>query len=177
MERVKIQRLELEQILLSIILNVANDEDIKAFNDIYKAYKMKRAQFGLHNTQIYFEQFLLPIVIKKSDVLIKQIKDNSIKQTFINSIKREEQEKLNTNNNIDSIITTKAYSTSYLSKGNQEINTVPDENNRSDTLLIPKRNIHNKTKKQGKCISKNICLIIICLFVIGFLIYIFSGNI
>ena len=108
MERVKIQRLELEQILLSIILNVANDEDIKAFNDIYKAYKMKRAQFGLINTQIYFEQFLLPIVIKKSDVLIKQIKDNSIKQTFINSIKREEQEKLNTNNNIDSIITKKA---------------------------------------------------------------------
>ena len=89
METVIIKRIVLEEMMLSIVLDLIDDEDIKTFNEIYTAYKSGIDQFGLINTKLYFEQLLLPIFIKKSDYLINQIKDNNIKQIFIENIQRE----------------------------------------------------------------------------------------
>lgn len=89
METVRINRIVLEEMMLSIILDLTDDEDIKAFNEIYTVYKSGKDQFKLINTKYYFEQLLLPIFIKKSHYLINQIKDNNIKAIFIENIKRE----------------------------------------------------------------------------------------
>ena len=89
METVKIKRIVLEEMMLSIVLDLIDDEDIKTFNEIYTVYKSGINQFELINTKLYFEQLLLPIFIKKSDYLINQIKDNNIKQIFIENIQRE----------------------------------------------------------------------------------------
>ena len=89
METVKIKRIVLEEMMLSIVLDLIDDEDIKTFNEIYTVYKSGINQFGLINTKLYFEQLLLPIFIQKSDYLINQIKDNNIKQIFIENIQRE----------------------------------------------------------------------------------------
>ena len=89
METVIIKRIVLEEMMLSIVLDLIDDEDIKTFNEIYTVYKSGINQFGLINTKLYFEQLLLPIFIKKSDYLINQIKDNNIKQIFIENIQRE----------------------------------------------------------------------------------------
>ena len=89
METVKIKRIVLEEMMLSIVLDLIDDEDIKTFNEIYTVYKSGIDQFGLINTKLYFEQLLLPIFIQKSNYLINQIKDNNIKQIFIENIQRE----------------------------------------------------------------------------------------
>lgn len=89
METVKIKRIVLEEMMLSIVLDLIDDEDIKTFNEIYAVYKSGINQFGLINTKLYFEQLLLPIFIQKSNYLINQIKDNNIKQIFIENIQRE----------------------------------------------------------------------------------------
>lgn len=89
METVKIKRIVLEEMMLSIVLDLIDDEDIKTFNEIYTVYKSGINQFGLINTKLYFEQLLLPIFIQKSNYLINQIKDNNIKQIFIENIQRE----------------------------------------------------------------------------------------
>ena len=89
METVKIKRIVLEEMMLSIVLDLIDDEDIKTFNEIYAVYKSGINQFELINTKLYFEQLLLPIFIQKSNYLINQIKDNNIKQIFIENIQRE----------------------------------------------------------------------------------------
>ena len=89
METVRINRIVLEEMMLSIILDLTDDEDIKAFNEIYTVYKSGKDQFKLINTKYYFEQLLLPIFINKSHYLINQIKDNNIKAIFIENIQRE----------------------------------------------------------------------------------------
>ena len=89
METVRINRIVLEEMMLSIILDLTDDEDIKAFNEIYTVYKSGKDQFKLINTKYYFEQLLLPIFIQKSQYLINQIKDNNIKAIFIENIQRE----------------------------------------------------------------------------------------
>ena len=89
METVKIKRIVLEEMMLSIVLDLIDDEDIKTFNEIYTVYKSGINQFGVINTKLYFEQLLLPIFIQKSNYLINQIKDNNIKQIFIENIQRE----------------------------------------------------------------------------------------
>lgn len=89
METVRINRIVLEEMMLSIILDLIDDEDIKAFNEIYTIYKSGKDQFKLINTKYYFEQLLLPIFIQKSQYLINQIKDNNIKAIFIENIQRE----------------------------------------------------------------------------------------
>ena len=83
METVKIKRIVLEEMMLSIVLDLIDDEDIKTFNEIYAVYKSGINQFGLINTKLYFEQLLLPIFIQKSDYLINQIKDNNINHNLI----------------------------------------------------------------------------------------------
>lgn len=89
METVKIKRIVLEEMMLSIVLDLIDDEDIKTFNEIYTVYKSGINQFELINTKCYFEQLLLPIFIQKWQNLINQIKDNNIKQIFIENILRE----------------------------------------------------------------------------------------
>lgn len=89
METVKIKRIVLEEMMLSIVLDLIDDEDIKTFNEIYTVYKSGINQFELINTKLYFEQLLLPIFIQKRKNLINQIKDNNIKQIFIENIQRE----------------------------------------------------------------------------------------
>lgn len=89
MQAITIKRNILEQIMLSIVLDVINDDDINTFNEIYTAYKGGAQNFELINTKLYFEQLLLPIVIQKNHLLINNINDNNIKQTFIDNITKE----------------------------------------------------------------------------------------
>ena len=176
METVIIKRIVLEEMMLSIVLDLIDDEDIKTFNEIYTVYKSGINQFGLINTKLYFEQLLLPIFIKKSDYLINQIKDNNIKQIFIeniqrevgqNQIRNEEQQKKKEKEEIDIRVNCL----------NKDLKKSFSQHSKSlSEILINNDNRHSKNKRKLKKIICFITVFLLLCYCITGIIYLLNKE-
>lgn len=80
----KIKREELEELLLSLTLQVGNEDDLKTINTIYDDYQNKRNVFNLSKTELYFKQFIITYCQANCEDILKQIncKDRKINDTF-----------------------------------------------------------------------------------------------
>ena len=80
----KIKREELEELLLSLTLQLANEDDLNTINTIYNDYQNKKNIFTLSKTELYFKQFIITYCQANCDDILKQIncKDRKISDTF-----------------------------------------------------------------------------------------------
>ena len=95
-----VKRETLEEILLSLILQVYTKEDISAINSIYTLYKNHQYVFALSKTELYFKQFIITYCIKNKQQIIEKLKNDplpeakSILEEFEKNFDEKEEKKI-----------------------------------------------------------------------------------
>ena len=68
-----VSREELEQLLLSLVLDLYDEEDISEINLIYSEYQKKNYIFPLSKTELYFKTFIITYCQLHCAQIIKKI--------------------------------------------------------------------------------------------------------
>ena len=84
-----IPRKELEQLLLSLVLDVYDEEDISIINLIYSEYQKKNYIFALSQTELFFKTFIITYCQLHCAQIIKKIMSKEIQETFIANFQEE----------------------------------------------------------------------------------------
>lgn len=95
-----VKRETLEEILLSLILQVYTKEDISAINSIYTLYKNHQYVFALSKTELYFKQFIITYCKNNKQQIKEKLKNDplpeakSILEEFEKNFDEKEEKKI-----------------------------------------------------------------------------------
>ena len=84
-----VSREELEQLLLSLVLDLYDEEDISEINLIYSEYQKKNYIFPLSKTELYFKTFIITYCQLHCAQIIKKIISKEIQETFIANFQKD----------------------------------------------------------------------------------------
>ena len=90
-----IRREYLEEILLSLVTDTAEEEDLTEINELYEIYTSKLMKSSA-KTELYFKQFIITFCILHRDKLAKKIHNEVERNIFIRNFRKQEK-----NNNED----------------------------------------------------------------------------
>ena len=155
-----VSREELEQLLLSLVLDLYDEEDISEINLIYSEYQKKNCIFPLSKTELYFKTFIITYCQLHCAQIIKKIRSKEIQETFIANFQKDNIIRYRDLNNIS----------------NHEVNgsncSFLNVNNENTNLIQPVNQI-SKKKKIIEWIKKR-KYFIIPLSIIGILCLLFT---
>ena len=151
-----VSREELEQLLLSLVLDLYDEEDISEINLIYSEYQKKNYIFPLSKTELYFKTFIITYCQLHCAQIIKKIISKEIQETFIANFQK------------DNIIPNKDLNNISNNEVNGSNCSFLNVNNENTNLIQPVNQI-SKKKKIIEWIKKR-KYFIITLSIIGILL-------